>query len=86
MSIIETVKINIEEVTAEGYDFRGCNDTNPDYCACGDDTEVLCERCSEPIEDGQLIRQVTIPETWHDLSGNYELRTWHVECPDPEES
>lgn len=85
MSTIATVKIDIHEVVATGFGFQGCTDRNADYCACGDDTEVTCETCCEPIEDGQLIREVTVPEHWQDLGGNYESRVWHVVCPEVDE-
>ncbi|MDG3012164.1 hypothetical protein G4X40_18640 [Rhodococcus sp. D2-41] len=69
---------------ADGFDFTGCTDRNPDVCACESSTDTECDRCANPIEDGQLIWQLdrvmfpSLPDG-HD-GQEWETHVWHDDC------
>lgn len=86
--VIRTFTADVIEYVADGFNFTGCTDRNPDYCACGEDSEVTCNVCDEPIEDGQLIQSITYPgNPYFDAYSpdqHWEHEYWHTVCPEDE--
>lgn len=84
---VRTHTITVTETTAEGFNFEGCSDRNPDACACSSYVEVICQLCDEPICDGELIQTVTYPTIhsvdYDSMDQEWETDAWHTACVDP---
>lgn len=63
--------------------FQGCNNSNPDLCACNDGP-LLCTVCDYEIEDGMQAFAVTRPmRPWIPDDGpeqEWETVWWHYTC------
>lgn len=77
-----------EQITVAGVAFTGCTDRNPDFCACGTWTPLLCASCDEEMHDGdeawglQRPMYEGIPDGHEEQE--WEYLTWHRNCPTPE--
>lgn len=63
--------------------FQGCNNSNPDLCACND-APLLCTVCDYEIEDGMQAFALTRPmRPWIPDDGpeqEWETVWWHYTC------
>lgn len=63
--------------------FQGCNNSNPDLCACND-APLLCTVCGYEIEDGMQAFALTRPmRPWIPDDGpeqEWETVWWHYTC------
>lgn len=69
---------------AEGIDFPGCTDANPNLCACENWAPPVCDRCEQDIENGQRVHELTriaypyLPVD--DRDQEWEHFIWHDQC------
>ncbi|NKW39050.1 hypothetical protein GS935_20225 [Rhodococcus hoagii] len=68
---------------AKGFSFTGCDNRNPDLCACGADGVPVCDVCGEEVEDGQRIVESFRRIGHHDWS---EETLMHARCADAGEA
>lgn len=68
---------------AKGFSFTGCDNRDPDLCACGNDGAPACDVCGEEIEDGQRIVEI-FHANGHDQYAEYEVM--HARCADAGEA
>lgn len=63
--------------------FKGCTNTNPDYCACNEGP-VCCAACGEEIDEGAQAYAARFPlYQWMppDAPGQeWEDQLWHTNC------